>query len=79
MPLYAILKDLAFRNLSLEPNKIDFVLSCPKCILNLLSTNQSHKLEKSLISCFCVGILNKYHEHKVKSHLCKVKTRVDLK
>ena len=39
MPLYTIFKDLAFPSLCLVPNNIDFVLSCPKCILNLLSTN----------------------------------------
>ena len=43
-------KTLAFRILCLVPNKIDFVLSWPKCTLNLLSTNQSHKLEKSFSS-----------------------------
>ena len=45
-------KALAFRSLCLVPNKIDFVLSWPKGTLNLLSTNQPHKLEKSLSSCF---------------------------
>ena len=35
-------KALAFGILDLVPNKIDFVLSWLKCILNLLSTNQSH-------------------------------------
>ena len=49
-------KDLAFRSLCLAPNNIDLVLSCPKCILNFLSTNQSHKLEKSLISSFSILI-----------------------
>ena len=29
MPLYTTFKDLAFRNLYLVPNNIDFVLSCP--------------------------------------------------
>ena len=42
----------AFRSLCLVPNKIDFVLPWPKCTLNLLSTNQSHKLEKSLVVAF---------------------------
>ena len=32
MLLYTIFKHLAFRNLCLGPNDIDFVLSCPKCI-----------------------------------------------
>ena len=48
-------KDLAFQSLCLLPSNIDFVLSYPKLILNLL-TNQSHKLEKSLISCFSISI-----------------------
>ena len=39
IPLYTIFKDLAFWSLCLEPNKADFVLSCSKCILNLLSPN----------------------------------------
>ena len=43
-------KALAFRSLCLVPNKADFVLSWPKCILNLLSTNQSHKLGRFSIS-----------------------------
>ena len=30
VPLYTIFKDLAFQGLSLVPNNIDFVLSCPK-------------------------------------------------
>ena len=44
----------------LLPNKIDFVLSSPKCILNLLSTNQSQSMVKFLFNtvlisgiCFC--------------------------
>ena len=47
---------LAFPTLCLVQNKIDFVLSWPKCTLNLLSTNQSHKLEKSLSSCFSISV-----------------------
>ena len=49
-------KASAFQSLSLVPNKIDFVLSWPKCALNLLSTNQSHKLEKSLSICFSISV-----------------------
>ena len=49
-------KALAFRSLCLVPNKIDFVLSWSKCTLNLLSTNQSHKLEKSHSSCFSISV-----------------------
>ena len=57
MPLYTIFKDLEFQFLCLVPNNIDFVFSFPKCILNLLSTNESHALEKSLVSCFSILIL----------------------
>ena len=42
--------------LCLVPNKIVFVLSWPKCIINLLWTNQSHKLEKSLSTCFSISV-----------------------
>ena len=41
-------KALAFGILDLVPNKIDFVLSWSKCILNLLSTNQSRRLVRVL-------------------------------
>ena len=58
MALYTIFKDLAFQSLCLVPNNIGFLLSCPKCILNLLSTNQSQTLEKSLISCFSISVLH---------------------
>ena len=56
IPLCTMFKDLAFPTLCLVPNEIDFVWSCPKCILKFLSTNQSDKLEKSLISCFSISI-----------------------
>ena len=38
--------------LSLEVKSIDFVLSSPMWIINLLSTNQSHVLEKSNLTVF---------------------------
>ena len=47
---------LAFRSLSLVPNKIDFVFSWPKCTLNLLLADKSHKLEKSLSSSFSISV-----------------------
>ena len=56
MPLYTIFKDLTFRSLCLVPNNTDFVLSFLKCMLNLLSANQSHKFEKSLIRCCSISI-----------------------
>ena len=49
-------KALTFQSLYLVPNKIEFVLFWPKCTLNLLSTNQSHKLEKSFSSCFSISV-----------------------
>ena len=67
-------KVLAFQSLCLASSKIDCVLSWQKCIYNSLSTNQSHKLAKSLSSCFpvslifYVGDLCKYHHHKVTNH-----------
>ena len=54
--LDTMFKVLAFWSLCLVPNKIDFVLSWPKCILNILSTDQSHKLKKSLGSCFSMPV-----------------------
>ena len=54
--LDTMFKVLAFRSLCLVPNKTDFVLSWPKCILNLLSTDQSHKLKKFLSSCFSMPV-----------------------
>ena len=45
-------KALASQILCLVPNKIDFTLSWLICILNLLSINNSHKLQKSLSSGF---------------------------
>ena len=56
IPLYTMFKALVFQSLCLVPNKTDFVLSWPKCTLNLLSINQSHKLEKSLSSCFSISV-----------------------
>ena len=94
MPLYTIFKDLVFQSLSLVLNNVDIVLSCPKCILYLLSTNQSHTLEKCLISCFSISIalfswrtIIQYHQCKVTSHwqqlganhLYKLEIRVDVK
>ena len=63
--LYRIFKDLAFRSSCLVPNTIDFVLFCVKCILILLSKNQSQKLQNSFQFQlrFYVGIIYKYHQH----------------
>ena len=49
IPLRIILSFPAFFNLSFEPRSMHFVLSSPRWILNLLSTNHSCKLAKSLI------------------------------
>ena len=45
-------KVLAFRSLCLVPNKIDFVLSWPKCTLNLLSTSELKNFPIS-VKFFC--------------------------
>ena len=50
IPLYIILSFLAFFNLSFDPKSMHFVLSSTRWILNLLSTNHSHKLAKSLFN-----------------------------
>ena len=79
--------------LRLELNKIDFILSSPKCILSLLSTNQSQILLKSLVNCFFISVTflcwKSRHEssaYRYKSHstACsyhghKSKTVEDLK
>ena len=44
-----------FFNLWVVPKTIDFVLSSPKCILSLLSTNQSHNVLKSSLSLFSIS------------------------
>ena len=49
-------KAVAFRSLCLLPNKIDFVFSWPKCVLNLLSAFGSHKREKSLSRWFSISV-----------------------
>ena len=81
-------KALAFQILCIVRSKLDFVFSWPNCALNLLSTNESHKLEKSLSSCFSISVtfLCWKTMHKVMndrqqlgaSHLCKAKTGVGL-
>ena len=53
-------KALAFRNLCLVPNKIDFVFSWPKCTLNLSLFNFSY--------IFYAGKPYKYCLHKVTNH-----------
>ena len=49
---YFILSFQKFFFLNLEAKSIDFVVSSPMWILSLLSTNQSHILEKSTFNCF---------------------------
>ena len=53
VPLRTMFKVLEFRSLCLVPKLILF-FSWPKYTLNLLSTNQSHKLYKSLSGCFSI-------------------------
>ena len=63
MSLYWTSSAFEFLISCLLPNKIDFVLSSPKWILNLLSTNQSQSMVKFLFNtvlisgiCFCWNI-----------------------
>ena len=51
---YFIFSFLTFFILNLVAKSIDLVLSSPKWILSLLSTNQSQLLSKSLFSCFSI-------------------------
>ena len=54
--------------------RMNFVLPSPKCTLSLLTTNQSAKVEKSLLNVFVlllysyVGKPDKYHRHIIKVH-----------
>ena len=57
--------------LRLELNKIDFVLSFPKCMLCLLSTNQSQILHKSLVNCFFISVTCLGWKSKHESSACK--------
>ena len=50
IPLYIILRFPAFFNLSFEPKIMHFIFLSPRWILNLLPTNHSHKLVKSLFN-----------------------------
>ena len=46
------------KGLELEVKSIDFVLSSPKSILSLLSTNQSHILQKSSFIQFPILLIS---------------------
>ena len=67
--LYLQSFDFPFLLFSVE-KRIDLVLSSPKQMLNLLSTNESHILETFLVSFFLfapdlyVEIINVYHLHR---------------
>ena len=66
--LYIILSFPAFFNLCFEPKNMDFVLSSPRWMLNLLSMYHSHKLVKFLINVqlyehLYVGMLNQNRLH----------------
>ena len=63
-------KALAFPSLCLVPNRIDFVLSWPKCTLNQLSTNLKNPLVVAFQFQlhFYAGKLCNYCLHKVTNH-----------
>ena len=50
---------------------IDFVLSSPKCMVNLLSTNQSQTFLKSLFSCFSISSVSLCWYMRHESSTCK--------
>ena len=62
------------------PNNINLVLSFPKWMLSLLSTNQSHTLKKEcwclhqLLWHLCVGTINKSHLRKGTIHSLQPRT-----
>ena len=58
MSLYWMFSCFDFLILCLLPNKIDFVLSSPKWILNLLSTNQSQSILKFLFSADSISVIS---------------------
>ena len=62
---------LIFFFLSLEVKRIDFVLSSPKWILSLLSTNQSHILEKSKFNYFSISLISLRWQTKHESLACR--------
>ena len=55
---YFVLRFLIFFLLNLEAKSVNFVFSLPKCILSLLSTNQSHISEKILLYYFSVSSIS---------------------
>ena len=58
MTLYWLFSGVEFLILCSLPNKIDFVLSSPKWILNLLSTSQSQSIPKFLFSATSISIIS---------------------
>ena len=58
MWLYWMFSDFEFLILCLLPNKIDFVLSSPKWILNSLSPNQSQSIMKFLFSAVSISVIS---------------------
>ena len=60
-------KGIAFLILRLLLKRIDLVLSSPKWILNLLSTNQSHIKLKFLLSWISISLqIAAYHLYKAE-------------
>ena len=55
--------------LNLEAKSISFVLSLPKCILSLLSTNQSHILQNSSFNYLYADRQDIYHHQSEKCHI----------
>ena len=61
----------AFLILCLLAKRTNLVLSSPKCMLNLLSTNWSQTLWKSLFSCYSVSLTSLCWYIRYESAICK--------
>ena len=55
--------------LNLKAKSIDLVLSLSKCILSLVSTNQSHILQNSSFNYLYAGRQLIYHQQREKDHI----------
>ena len=78
LSLYVISNSSTSLKLRLELNKTDFVLSSAKCILILLSTNQSQILLKSLVNFFFISVTFLYWKSRHESSACRYKSHSAL-
>ena len=64
----------AFLILCLLAKRTNLVLSSPRCMINLLSTNQSQTFSKSLFSCFSVSLTSLCWYTRYESAICTTYT-----